>query len=56
MTFMNQNNSKVWDTVTGAKQFTFEGHEAPVFSVCPHDKENIQVKSIVSIFCCCSLH
>ncbi|CAH2073505.1 unnamed protein product [Thlaspi arvense] len=33
---------KVWDAVTGAKRFTFEGHEAPVFSVCPHYKENIQ--------------
>ncbi|XP_054780922.1 protein TOPLESS-like isoform X2 [Prosopis cineraria] len=33
---------KVWDAATGAKQFTFEGHEAPVYSVCPHYKENIQ--------------
>ncbi|CAN8246917.1 unnamed protein product [Cochlearia groenlandica] len=33
---------KVWDAVTGAKRFVFEGHEAPVFSVCPHYKENIQ--------------
>ncbi|KAK9947528.1 hypothetical protein M0R45_003148 [Rubus argutus] len=33
---------KVWDAVTGAKQHTFEGHEAPVYSVCPHHKENIQ--------------
>ncbi|KAI3844774.1 hypothetical protein MKX03_003418 [Papaver bracteatum] len=36
---------KVWDAVTGAKQYTFEGHEAPVFSVCPHYKENIQIKA-----------
>lgn len=34
---------QVWDAVTGAKQHTFEGHEAPVYSVCPHHKENIQV-------------
>ncbi|KAF9614209.1 hypothetical protein IFM89_016002 [Coptis chinensis] len=34
--------TKVWDAVTGVKQYTFEGHEAPVFSVCPHYKENIQ--------------
>lgn len=34
---------QVWDAVTGAKQYTFEGHEAPVYSVCPHHKENIQV-------------
>lgn len=33
---------KVWDAVTGTKQYTFEGHEAPVYSVCPHHKENIQ--------------
>ncbi|CAI0542828.1 unnamed protein product [Linum tenue] len=33
---------KVWDAATGNKQFTFEGHEAPVYSVCPHHKENIQ--------------
>ncbi|XP_031271901.1 topless-related protein 4-like [Pistacia vera] len=33
---------KVWDAVTGTKQFTFEGHEAPVYSICPHHKENIQ--------------
>ncbi|KAL2455703.1 Topless-related protein 1 [Forsythia ovata] len=33
---------KVWDAVVGRKQYTFEGHEAPVYSVCPHYKENIQ--------------
>ncbi|KAJ4959361.1 hypothetical protein NE237_026472 [Protea cynaroides] len=33
---------KVWDAASGARQYTFEGHEAPVFSVCPHYKENIQ--------------
>lgn len=33
---------KVWDAITGAKHYTFEGHEAPVYSVCPHHKENIQ--------------
>ncbi|XP_071737204.1 topless-related protein 4-like isoform X1 [Rutidosis leptorrhynchoides] len=33
---------KVWDAVTGTKQYTFEGHDAPVYSVCPHFKENIQ--------------
>ncbi|XP_059433655.1 topless-related protein 4-like [Corylus avellana] len=33
---------KVWDAGTGAKLYTFEGHEAPVYSVCPHHKENIQ--------------
>ncbi|KAJ0488149.1 putative transcription factor WD40-like family [Helianthus annuus] len=33
---------KVWDAATGAKQFTFDDHEAPVYSICPHFKENIQ--------------
>ncbi|GLU09671.1 hypothetical protein SLE2022_265180 [Rubroshorea leprosula] len=33
---------KVWDAATGTKQFTFEGHEAPVYSICPHHKETIQ--------------
>ncbi|KAF7837781.1 topless-related protein 2 [Senna tora] len=32
---------KVWDS-SGRKLFNFEGHEAPVYSVCPHQKENIQ--------------
>ncbi|CAI9113928.1 OLC1v1014633C2 [Oldenlandia corymbosa var. corymbosa] len=33
---------KVWDAKSGTKQYTFEGHDAPVYSVCPHYKENIQ--------------
>ncbi|KAM7493831.1 hypothetical protein LguiB_028440 [Lonicera macranthoides] len=33
---------KVWDAVSGRRQYIFEGHEAPVYSVCPHYKENIQ--------------
>ncbi|XP_058226713.1 topless-related protein 4-like [Rhododendron vialii] len=33
---------RVWDAATGSKQYTFVGHEAPVYSVCPHTKENIQ--------------
>ncbi|KAH9761710.1 Topless-related protein 4 [Citrus sinensis] len=33
---------KVWDAVTGTKQYIFEGHESPVYSICPHHKENIQ--------------
>lgn len=32
---------KVWDVVSGNRYFTFEGHDAPVYSVCPHTKENI---------------
>ncbi|KAL5724564.1 Protein TOPLESS-RELATED PROTEIN 2 [Ranunculus cassubicifolius] len=33
---------KVWDAVSGRRLYIFEGHEAPVYSVCPHYKENIQ--------------
>ncbi|XP_060207739.1 protein TOPLESS-RELATED PROTEIN 2-like isoform X1 [Lycium barbarum] len=33
---------KVWDAIGGRRQHIFEGHEAPVYSVCPHYKENIQ--------------
>ncbi|XP_038991993.1 topless-related protein 2-like [Hibiscus syriacus] len=32
---------KVWD-LAGTELFNFDGHEAPVYSVCPHQKENIQ--------------
>ncbi|OVA18707.1 WD40 repeat [Macleaya cordata] len=32
---------KVWE-LSGRKLYNFEGHEAPVYSVCPHQKENIQ--------------
>ncbi|KAK1261901.1 Topless-related protein 1 [Acorus gramineus] len=33
---------KVWDATSGQRQYIFEGHEAPVYSVCPHYKEAIQ--------------
>lgn len=39
---------KVWD-LTGRKLFNFEGHEAPVYSICPHQKETIQVCIYVHI-------
>lgn len=32
---------KVWD-LSGRKLFNLEGHEAPVYSICPHHKESIQ--------------
>lgn len=32
---------KVWD-FSGRRLYNFEGHEAPVYSICPHHKENIQ--------------
>lgn len=31
---------KVWD-LNGQRLYQFEGHEAPVHSICPHHKENI---------------
>ncbi|RWV96822.1 hypothetical protein GW17_00040441 [Ensete ventricosum] len=33
--------SNVWD-LSGQRLYVFEGHEAPVYSICPHRKENIQ--------------
>ncbi|KAE8677766.1 Protein TOPLESS [Hibiscus syriacus] len=33
---------KVWDLTTGQKLFNFEGHDAPVYSICPRHKESIQ--------------
>ncbi|RHN50907.1 putative transcription factor WD40-like family [Medicago truncatula] len=41
VTFGDNRVIKAWDAVTGAKQYTFEGHEAPIYSVCPHHKESI---------------
>ncbi|KAG9156649.1 hypothetical protein Leryth_006613 [Lithospermum erythrorhizon] len=41
---------KVWDAITGTKQFTFEGHEAPVYSICPHFKEDRQDTNYQYIF------
>lgn len=35
---------KVWDAATGAKQYTFEGHGAPVYSLCPNSKKNVHVR------------
>ncbi|KAL5786017.1 hypothetical protein ACOSQ2_008409 [Xanthoceras sorbifolium] len=32
---------KVWDVSTGARLYTFEGHEGAVHSVCPHSKDNV---------------
>ncbi|XP_050380281.1 protein TPR1-like [Argentina anserina] len=32
---------KVWD-IAGEKLYNFDGHEAPVYSVCPHQNKNIQ--------------
>ncbi|WRX32650.1 WD40 repeat - like 10 [Theobroma cacao] len=43
---------KVWDAVSGAKQHIFEGHEAPVYSICPHHKENIQISPFQQLFSC----
>jgi len=39
----------VWD-LTGRILFNFEGHEAPIYSICPHHKENIQVEGLYDIF------
>ncbi|GLT85295.1 hypothetical protein SLE2022_034880 [Rubroshorea leprosula] len=36
---------KVWDTATGAQLHVFEGHEAPVYSVCAPNKENFHINT-----------
>eukprot|EP00250_Pteridium_aquilinum_P001788 c12001_g1_i1 orf=142-3522(+) len=33
---------KVWEAAHGQRLYVFEGHTASVYSVCPHQKENIQ--------------
>ncbi|KAJ6673234.1 TOPLESS-RELATED PROTEIN 1-LIKE ISOFORM X1 [Salix viminalis] len=33
---------RVWDAIVGTRLFNLVGHDAPVYSVCPHHKENIQ--------------
>ncbi|KAL9417253.1 hypothetical protein AB3S75_040267 [Citrus x aurantiifolia] len=38
ITFGDDKTTKVWDATNGAKQYIFDGHEAPVLSA----KENIQ--------------
>ncbi|KAG6491169.1 hypothetical protein ZIOFF_052502 [Zingiber officinale] len=43
ITCRDDKTTRVWDATSGTKQYTFEGHEAPVYSVCPHHKENNQV-------------
>ncbi|TKY74752.1 Topless-related protein 1 [Spatholobus suberectus] len=32
---------KVWDAVNGVRCYTFEGHNAPVCSICPHVKQHV---------------
>lgn len=39
----------MWDAGAGRRLYIFEGHEAPVYSVCPHYKENIQVNFLTSL-------
>lgn len=37
----------MWEVATGANMYTFEGHEASVHSVCPHNKENVHVRTLL---------
>lgn len=39
---------KVWD-LNGKRLFNFEGHGSPVYSICPHQKENIQFIFSISV-------
>lgn len=36
---------QVWDATTGSKLYTLEGHETAVYSVCPHYRGNVQVRT-----------
>ncbi|KAH9798970.1 Topless-related protein 1 [Citrus sinensis] len=40
---------EVWDAVTGSRTYSFEGHGAPVYSLCPHAKENIHFIFSISV-------
>ncbi|KAK6243005.1 hypothetical protein QUC31_009414 [Theobroma cacao] len=37
----DDNLIKVWESTTGQKLYSFEGHDAPVYSICPHQEQNI---------------
>ncbi|KAK0572056.1 hypothetical protein LWI29_025480 [Acer saccharum] len=41
---------KVWDVNTGTRLNTFEGHEAAVYSVCPHIKHSVDVRTLLDTF------
>ena len=36
---------QVWNAIVGNKLYTFEGHKAPAYPMCPDNKEKIQVFS-----------
>ncbi|PON71317.1 Topless-related protein [Parasponia andersonii] len=40
---------KVWNVVTGNKQFTFEGHDTPVYSLCSHKKAGLHYFFSISV-------
>ncbi|EOY11575.1 TOPLESS-related 2, putative [Theobroma cacao] len=42
---------KVWDVMTGQKLFKFRDHDAPVYSICPMDSEQVEHKELMSISC-----
>ncbi|CAK7353790.1 unnamed protein product [Dovyalis caffra] len=35
---------KAWDVTSGVKMYTFEGHDAPVYSLRPHSKGSVNVR------------
>ncbi|KAL0010735.1 hypothetical protein SO802_005843 [Lithocarpus litseifolius] len=42
--------SKVWNTVAGNKLYTFEGHKAPAYSMCPHNKEILHAAPCIQFY------
>ncbi|KAJ6673965.1 PROTEIN putative-RELATED [Salix viminalis] len=40
---------KAWDATNGVKMYTFEGHDAPVYSLCPYSKGNVHFVFATSV-------
>ncbi|KAH8482795.1 hypothetical protein H0E87_030034 [Populus deltoides] len=40
---------KAWDATDGVKMYTFEGHDAPVYSLCPYSKGNVHFVFATSV-------
>ncbi|KAB5513881.1 hypothetical protein DKX38_027787 [Salix brachista] len=40
---------KAWDAINGVKMYTFEGHDAPVYSLCPYSKGNVHFVFATSV-------
>lgn len=41
---------KVWDFVDGRMQYVLKGHEAPVYSLCPHHEEQMPASLLYFLY------